>query len=291
MSIRKHTISTILVLFVLSMVFTAVGAQAQVGDIIIAKEAPGGDSTLFHFSGDLGAMVLADGYTGTFQNIPAGDYTVTEVVPSGWKLTDVTCVGGDSTPYSDASSEGVTIHLDAGEHIMCTFTNTQEQPPEPDVEIFKEQSLDNATWRTDLLDVEHGQTIFYKLTVTNLVNQDVVLTILDYLDNLVQYTDTGVWAGSYNASEKLLEHTMTLGAGATQDFFFEVKVADLVYPDDTLIENTGLVKLPSWDVPKPSNTVVARVKDPIPEPATIALLGTGLLGIFALVRRRRRQRK
>jgi hypothetical protein len=68
-------------------------------------------------------MALADGYTGTQYNIPADDYVVTEVVPSDWALTDVSCIGGNSTPYSDLYGEGVTVHLDAKQHITCTFTN------------------------------------------------------------------------------------------------------------------------------------------------------------------------
>jgi hypothetical protein len=69
---------------------------------------------------------LADGYTGTQYNIPASDYVITESLPlpPGWGLMGVTCVGGDSTPYvSSSGREGVTVHLDAGEHITCTFTN------------------------------------------------------------------------------------------------------------------------------------------------------------------------
>jgi hypothetical protein len=105
---------------------TLSNAKLQTGHITIAKEAPGGGSTLFYFGGDLGLMALADGYTGTQYNIPAGDYVVTESVPSDWELIDVTCVGGNSDPYSDASGEGVEIHLDAGEHITCTFTNEHQ---------------------------------------------------------------------------------------------------------------------------------------------------------------------
>ena len=100
----------------------------QTGHITIAKIAPGGGTTLFHFAGDLGLMALADGYTGTQYNIPAGDYLVNETVPAGWALTDITCVGGDSTP----APNGVIIHLDAGEHINCTFTNTIEDIPVPE---------------------------------------------------------------------------------------------------------------------------------------------------------------
>jgi PKD repeat protein len=106
--------------------------EHQIGNITIAKEVPGGSSQLFEFGGDMGGFKLADGGAGTKYGIPAASYTITEVVPSDWALIDVTCVGGDSTPYSDPYGEGVTVHLDTGEHISCTFTNRQNQPPTAD---------------------------------------------------------------------------------------------------------------------------------------------------------------
>jgi len=41
-------------------------------------------------------------------------------VPTGWNLDSVICTGGDNT----AIENGVTIHLDPGEDITCTFNNT-----------------------------------------------------------------------------------------------------------------------------------------------------------------------
>jgi hypothetical protein len=46
-------------------------------------------------------------------------------VPADWLLVDVSCVGGDCTPYSDAFGQGATVHLKTGEHITATFTNEQ----------------------------------------------------------------------------------------------------------------------------------------------------------------------
>src|SRR5262249_23528225 len=39
----------------------------------------------------------------------------------GWKLDNVACTGGDS----ERITNGVTIHLDRGEHINCTFRNAK----------------------------------------------------------------------------------------------------------------------------------------------------------------------
>lgn len=95
------------------------------GSITVAKEAAGAGATSFAFAGDLGAMALADDGSAKISNLPAGDYIVTEVVAQGWMLDAVTCLGGDSTPVDD----GVTIHLDFTEDIICTFTNVQLPPP------------------------------------------------------------------------------------------------------------------------------------------------------------------
>ena len=76
---------------------------------------------------------------------------------------------------------------------------------------------------------------------------------------------------------------------------FDVKIRDIA-PFDSLIENMAILTVygPDSDTPifvTESNTMQVQVKKPIPEPAAIVLLGTGLLGIFALVRRRRNPRK
>ena len=123
---KKILVSMIMAIgLIIGLTGTGWGLAEHVGNISVAKVAPGGGSTLFYFDGDLGLIALADGYAGTHYNIPAGDYTITETVPADWLLTDVSCVGGDCTPYSDASGEGATVHLDAGEHITVTFTNIQ----------------------------------------------------------------------------------------------------------------------------------------------------------------------
>ena len=87
---------------------------------------PRGGEQLFHFGGDLGLMALADGYTGTQYNIPAGDYTIWEDVPDGWALTDVTCSGtGSASCTPNSGTPGVTVHLATGDCTTVTFTNTR----------------------------------------------------------------------------------------------------------------------------------------------------------------------
>ncbi len=64
------------------------------------------------------------------QAIPdeSGDYTVTETVPEGWRLTQIDCSDGNSTdtgPTAGGVSSTATIKLSPGETLVCTFTNTK----------------------------------------------------------------------------------------------------------------------------------------------------------------------
>ena len=116
--------------------------------ITIRKEAVGGeegDSFGFSASDGLadagrttadpmlveGGFTLEDGESQGFAGVvPDGDgaYTVTEDVPAGWRLTKIACDDDDSTDESsNAGLEGhtATVKLDAGEDVVCTFTNTR----------------------------------------------------------------------------------------------------------------------------------------------------------------------
>ncbi len=159
--------------------------------------------------------------------------------------------------------------------------------PSGDVTIEKMQRLDESAWTFDTLEVLRGESIFYQLTVTNTFNYDIGVTISDELDALVGHVDDGAWTGTITGN--LLEYSGTVLANSDLVLLFTVNVIDLVYPADTLIEN--FAALTYGNNGKESNTVQAEVKNPIPEPATLIFLGTGLLGIFALAWRRRRQKK
>lgn len=66
----------------------------------------------------------------TFSDLPAGLYDFSEVLPAnGWFLQNIEC-SGDLDQGSDISilDREVTIDLDAGEDITCTFTNTTDAP-------------------------------------------------------------------------------------------------------------------------------------------------------------------
>lgn len=56
-----------------------------------------------------------------FDNLAAGEYTITEDTVSGWSLTDLACTGGGTT---DEPNRKVTVNIAAYEDVVCTFTNT-----------------------------------------------------------------------------------------------------------------------------------------------------------------------
>jgi len=116
---------------------TCTFTNVQRGSITIAKETNPDGGTGFDFSGDLGGFSLNDDDSHVFGNLLPDHYDVTEVVPSGWDLDSVVCTGGDS----DSISNGVRVHLDPGEAIICTFTNVQ-QPNS--ISIVKETDPDGG---------------------------------------------------------------------------------------------------------------------------------------------------
>ena len=96
------------------------------GTLIVRKDAVPDDDQDFHFSASGGLAPsqfdLDDdsdptlSNTKTFLNLVAkGGYSVTEVVPEGWRKTDATCNGGGGDPSN--------ITIAANAVVTCTFTN------------------------------------------------------------------------------------------------------------------------------------------------------------------------
>ncbi|GEM_PF-4950491 len=81
------------------------------------------DSFTFSLTGNNG-FNLSNGGEQMFDVIE-GTYTVSETVPSGWDLTDISCeYDGDSVGES-APPNGETVTVDPGDTVTCTFTNTK----------------------------------------------------------------------------------------------------------------------------------------------------------------------
>jgi uncharacterized repeat protein (TIGR01451 family) len=93
------------------------------GKIIVVKQTlPDGDPQSFGFTAsyDNDGFSLSDGQSNDSGNLAAGSYSVSETVPTGWDLTNTTCLSS----IQDTESAG-NLELDAGETITCTFTNTK----------------------------------------------------------------------------------------------------------------------------------------------------------------------
>jgi uncharacterized repeat protein (TIGR01451 family) len=108
------------------------------GEITIKKQVvggPGGASFLFNGTGagnlsfDPNGFRLADGGSQDFfraggVNGAVVDWNVTESAVDSYD-TSISCVNGSAT----IDGRTVTIHLQAEQHVMCTFTNTYVPPP------------------------------------------------------------------------------------------------------------------------------------------------------------------
>jgi uncharacterized cupredoxin-like copper-binding protein len=96
----------------------------DVGQIMIHKIALGGPGT-FPYTGDLGDfnLVFPGNDWQTFSDLQPGTYTVTELVPPGWDLTDLDCID----PTNDSTTQGPSaiIDLSPGESVECIWENTK----------------------------------------------------------------------------------------------------------------------------------------------------------------------
>ncbi len=94
------------------------------GTIVVDKvTVPTGDTQSFNFDAVGGAYAdfsLTDAAAPNSQSLAPGAYSVSETVPTGWTLTNSTCVSSIGDTESAAS-----IELDAGETVTCTFTDTK----------------------------------------------------------------------------------------------------------------------------------------------------------------------
>ena len=97
---------------------------AKKAKIIIKKKTiPSGDYTKFTFTGHPSGQ-LSDGQS-TYEVVVApGTYTSTELVPDGWKLTDIKCDDTDST--GNTGTKTATFKVVPNEVVTCTFTNTKK---------------------------------------------------------------------------------------------------------------------------------------------------------------------
>ena len=102
-------------------VLTCTFTNTQRGLIAVRKVTnPTSSTATFSFSGDVTAT-LGNGQTSTAVSVAPGTYTSTEAAKAGWDLTSIACSDANST----GSGSTATFRVEAGESVVCTFTNTQ----------------------------------------------------------------------------------------------------------------------------------------------------------------------
>jgi len=137
-----------------TMINAVVVTSPTTGTITIVKDTIPDDPQDFEFTRSFGENFLLDddanptpSNTITFSSLAPGTYNITEIEPSGWYLADIACTGGGNITIGDT---GVTIDLDAGDDVTCTFTNCNNPPLEQscglDVVLVMDESgsIDNT---------------------------------------------------------------------------------------------------------------------------------------------------
>jgi ribosomal protein L2 len=101
--------------------------NTQLGQIIVEKQTlPDGSPQAFDFTPNYGSgFSLSDGQTSNSGYLASGSYTVSELVPTGWSLSNVEFVTSDGSDSSSWTGSTATIDLDPGETITVRFHNTQ----------------------------------------------------------------------------------------------------------------------------------------------------------------------
>ena len=101
-------------------------AASSTGTLTLTKEATDAAATTFEFSvkgpedaGTFDPVELTAGNSVSLSELLPGDYSITEIVPEGWKLAAVSCDGTDMTPTDNP----ISVSVVAGATAACTFTN------------------------------------------------------------------------------------------------------------------------------------------------------------------------
>lgn len=108
------------------------------GTIQIVKSTTPAGGTGFDFtdnvSGSTGTFTLDDGGTQTFNSVPVGTYTITELAPAGYSVSDITCSDADSVGNPFART--ATVNLQGAETVICTFRNLRNVAAPSSIFVF-----------------------------------------------------------------------------------------------------------------------------------------------------------
>jgi hypothetical protein len=128
------------------------------------------------------ATMLDDDGTAGYLLAP-DTYTIAEMVPDGWTLSDISCDSPDKKGFY-RNGDTTTGSLSAGDDVTCTFTNTADTGP-----VAGFCPVDNAavdTLRTDLIGVGMGSPTMgarnRKLAVPNYQDVDALYGQLAAVD-------------------------------------------------------------------------------------------------------------
>ena len=139
----------------------------KIGSITIVKDRISDSSESFNFGGDLGIFTLVnDGIVSNqkvFSNYAPGTYVVTETSTSSTYLHSISCTGdSDGGSNIDLGNNSVSIDLDQGENIVCTFTNKEKGKIIIEKQTFPDGSLQsfvfNPSWSETDFNLTDGQS-------------------------------------------------------------------------------------------------------------------------------------
>jgi len=92
--------------------------------IVVEKSAPADGLTAFGFDPSYGSdFSLRHGETKDSGALEAGTYTVTEILPAGWDLSQIEFVDLDPSTTNVVSEETAEISLAPGETVRVIFHN------------------------------------------------------------------------------------------------------------------------------------------------------------------------